>query len=276
MNLEDKERILARIADRVVVDPETGCHLWTGRVNKRGYGEIKIGKQRYTVHRVMMKLHVDDMPPDLYVCHKCDVRHCCNFDHLACGSAIDNMRDKVNKNRHRYKITDEMVETMADLRASGETDVEIARRLGIANSSIVMYLGKAGPASKLMDEDILTVFKLRADGQTYAEIGARFGVDSTTIRSVLNRETWRHIEVSDELLDALPKAGGGGKRGARPGTGKGKLCDDDVVSVYRMRAEGMLHREIAAVLDVSISAITHILNRRKHTHVPIPTEYIIR
>jgi len=63
--------------------PECGCLVFTGNINRHGYGLIKddSGKDR-TVHRVAYELAKGPIPDGLVIDHKCRVRSCVNPDHL--------------------------------------------------------------------------------------------------------------------------------------------------------------------------------------------------
>lgn len=101
---KDKEyraRWLARIRARVVVD-NNGCWIWQGFINPRwGYGTTSHrGKMGY-VHRWMYKVtHGVQLTREQYVCHSCDVKACCNPDHLWLGTNSENQQDSVRKRRH--------------------------------------------------------------------------------------------------------------------------------------------------------------------------------
>lgn len=81
---------------------ETGCWLWQGFINPAwGYAfRLYRGKQA-GIHRKMYELtHGVSLTREQYVCHSCDVRHCCNPDHLWLGTNGDNQRDSSRKARH--------------------------------------------------------------------------------------------------------------------------------------------------------------------------------
>lgn len=94
---------IAHVRSRCVVTG-SGCWEWQGFCNYKGYGMNSFrGKNRH-LHRLMYQAVKGPIPPKHFVCHRCDVRHCCNPDHLFIGTAADNNRDCGNKGRHHNSV----------------------------------------------------------------------------------------------------------------------------------------------------------------------------
>lgn len=92
--------------DRVMPEPNTGCHLWMGPLCRLGYGRIRpqgVGPNPspVLVHRVAWERVHGPIPSGVVVCHRCDVPSCVNPDHLFLGSQKDNLRDMFAKGRAR-------------------------------------------------------------------------------------------------------------------------------------------------------------------------------
>lgn len=92
---------LERVKARVTISP-TGCWLWTGLCNPLwGYGRYAYRGRDVPVHRQVYKvIYGVSLTREQYVCHACDVRNCCNPDHLWLGTNSDNQKDAGRKGRH--------------------------------------------------------------------------------------------------------------------------------------------------------------------------------
>jgi len=86
------------IQARVKAD-ENGCWIWQGfsPAPPNDYGYVFAYGRRWRAHRLAYKLWKGDPDPALDVCHTCDVKRCCNPDHLWQGTAKQNMRDAAAK-----------------------------------------------------------------------------------------------------------------------------------------------------------------------------------
>lgn len=104
----DVERYNQEWIDRTkancIID-SNGCWLWKGFVHPNGYGGTSYKGKPTKVHRAMyMAVHgvtLTKKKPQQSICHTCDVRRCCNPDHLWVGSQSQNIRDSVIKGRHQ-------------------------------------------------------------------------------------------------------------------------------------------------------------------------------
>jgi len=93
-------RWLARVKKSILIDA-TGCWLWRGNCTPTGYGSTNYRGNGNGVHRLMYQVHFGvKLETDQYVLHRCDVRRCCNPDHLWIGTAKDNNADCAKKGRH--------------------------------------------------------------------------------------------------------------------------------------------------------------------------------
>lgn len=81
-------------------EPMSGCFLWTGFVNRQGYGRIRWQGRNELVHRLSYELSTGVHPGAKFVCHKCDNPSCLNPDHLFLGTAKDNNKDRASKGRN--------------------------------------------------------------------------------------------------------------------------------------------------------------------------------
>lgn len=89
------------------------CWLWTGALDKHGYGESKL-MGRMAPHRISYTLFKGEIPKGMCVCHTCDIRHCVNPDHLWVGTNNENMKDMSLKGRIHSRLTPENVREIRD------------------------------------------------------------------------------------------------------------------------------------------------------------------
>lgn len=122
------------------VSKKEGCWEWGGYKDKDGYGKLRVGKTNRSAHRISWELHHGEIPPSLFVLHKCNNPSCVRPDHLYVGDQFDNMRDRtVSGNAPRgeshpnCKFSSEVVSAV---RSAGGTYRQISRIFGISESQV--------------------------------------------------------------------------------------------------------------------------------------------
>ena len=53
-------------------------------------------------HRVAWEARNGPIPEGMKICHRCDVRHCIEPDHLFIGTQRENIHDAMRKKRHNF------------------------------------------------------------------------------------------------------------------------------------------------------------------------------
>ncbi len=97
-------RIPERIGQRLHRAP-SGCLLWTGATNERGFGVVWFEGKRRKIHRVLWKLRTGKWPrSDREILHACDVRRCQEETHHRQGTTRQNARDRHAKGRTRGAV----------------------------------------------------------------------------------------------------------------------------------------------------------------------------
>ena len=141
-----------RLREKLVVNPETGCHEFTGFRDAKGYGRIGKGKDEEGItlaHRAAWEEANGPIPDGMNVLHRCDNPPCCNEEHLFLGSIADNNEDMRSKGRasgnkkrgldhHACKTTEEME---ARIRAATGSQRQLAAQFGVSRSVIKRVRG---------------------------------------------------------------------------------------------------------------------------------------
>jgi len=99
---QDEKRLqlaFKRFWSRVRIDGS--CWIWTGAKLGRGYGHHWDGKKQISAHRFMYEITHGPVPPDLYVCHKCDNPPCVNPLHLYAATPSENQVYSMRKPQKR-------------------------------------------------------------------------------------------------------------------------------------------------------------------------------
>jgi len=91
-----KSNVVEYIKENCIVN-DNDCWIWTKGTNNSGYGSITHNQIRWQVHRLMYFESNKNKDSNLFVCHKCDEKLCCNPDHMFLGTNSDNLKDYYSK-----------------------------------------------------------------------------------------------------------------------------------------------------------------------------------
>jgi len=89
------ETVAARFWRRV--KKTDGCWIWTGPLDRDGYGTVWFRESRQRPHRVSYMLLVGEIPTGLLIDHTCHNRACVNPDHLR---PVTNKQNLENRRSH--------------------------------------------------------------------------------------------------------------------------------------------------------------------------------
>ncbi len=93
------DEVNARFDDKIVPEPNSGCHLWIATYCGDGYGQFSVKGKAVLAHRYAWERCYGRIPHGLCVLHRCDVRSCVNVAHLFLGTNKDNVIDRAIKSR---------------------------------------------------------------------------------------------------------------------------------------------------------------------------------
>lgn len=137
-----------------------GCWDWSGGTYPSGYGCLSVGGRRMIASRASYERYVGSIPVGMSVLHSCDRPICVQPAHLRAGTGNDNVRDRQERGRGS---------------AAGVT-------------------GTANRLAKLDDQSVREIRRLHAEGRSMYGLARERGIAPETVRDVVRRVTWKHVE----------------------------------------------------------------------------------
>lgn len=134
-----------RLEKYTMPEPNTGCWIWFGPVNSKGYGALclTLPNSKITTllaHRAYYELHKSKIPAGMCVCHRCDNPFCVNPDHLFLGTRANNNSDRDKKgrvqrgsNHVRAKLEDVHVQIIREAVSMGHSQNLISKYFGMSS-----------------------------------------------------------------------------------------------------------------------------------------------
>lgn len=160
-------RDLIRFQAKIYISDRTQCWLWSACRDSDGYGQMKVRRRMEKAQRIsFVWLGGNLLRSDEVVRHDCDNPQCVNPGHLKKGGHVENALDRSARGRH-----------------------------GLWRHPEAIARGVALPQAKLDDDRVREIRRLHAaGGVSMRALGRRFGVGDTTIRRLLTRESWGHVD----------------------------------------------------------------------------------
>ena len=93
-----EEAFLAR-TEPIVGDP--GCIIWTGALDRDGYGQIRVNGRVVLAHRYAWECERGPIPDGLHVDHACWEPSCVNVDHLRLATPQENQQNRSGARKGR-------------------------------------------------------------------------------------------------------------------------------------------------------------------------------
>jgi hypothetical protein len=157
-------RRIAPLSERIerlsIPEPNSGCWLWLGHTDEKGYGRIGVDGKNWRAHRAAWLAYRGEFG-GLHVLHRCDNPPCCNPEHLFLGTQSDNMRDMQNKGRHPNRG---------------------------------LNRGESHHMTNITEDVVRAIL---ATPKYTKGLTKRFGISASGISFIRQRKTWKHVQEVD-------------------------------------------------------------------------------
>ena len=169
--METSLSITKRFIRKIDICSDEECWLWMASKFVSGYGQFRLNGRLVRAHRVAYFLRHGNLPlydnkgESLFVCHRCDIKLCCNPSHLFLGTTQDNTEDSVLKNRR------------ADM------------------------TGMKNPSACLSERQVWEIRLMLAKGITQKRIAECYNVVQTTITKISTGKSWSHLKGGDKTVN---------------------------------------------------------------------------
>lgn len=132
--------------DNWIVDPATGCHLWSRCIDKDGYGYFRRDGKQVRAHVHYYELEHGGIPAGMEPDHLCRTRHCVNPDHIEIVPKIVNIR-----RGKAAKLTMDKAREIRRLAGEGMSHSDIGQRFGVKRITVYFVV-----SNRLWKEEALT------------------------------------------------------------------------------------------------------------------------
>lgn len=185
---KDKDRFWAKVDISAGAD---ACWPWLA-CTFQGYGRFQHAHRAHAAHRIAYGLTYEPISKGLNGCHKCDNPICCNPSHIFIGTQADNIADRHSKGRDA-KGDRNGSRTRPDRVPRGENHPRRKNPELFNPPPPPNWHGEEVGTSILTNDQVIEIRRLRSSGYRHKEIAAMFGVSWHTVKSVANRNSWKHL-----------------------------------------------------------------------------------
>lgn len=142
--------IAERLAEKYIINKETGCWEWQASLDHKGYGRIWVDGKKRLAHRVAYLEFKGPIPAGMSLLHDCDNTICINPNHTTPGTQKKNIQDAMSRGRMAvqrpgwrgvtHPSTKITTQQMEDIRKEYQTGYysqsELAIKHGLSQSSV--------------------------------------------------------------------------------------------------------------------------------------------
>lgn len=189
---------------RAIPEPNTGCWLWMGYVDAKGYGRIGANPTPQLAHRIAWRLYRGLIPDGLCVCHRCDNPSCVNPDHLFVGTVGENNADMRRKGRDS-KPPRKRPYSPERKRPKIRRGYATGLRHGSKTCPERVARGERSAGARLTLEQVQEIRRRRGRGESLKDLAEAYGVGKSTISMIALGQTWAHA-LETRSLDDVDRA----------------------------------------------------------------------
>ncbi len=153
------QKDINRFHTKYVMEPLSGCWLWTGALDNLGYGRINVNglSNSMLAHRFSAMIHGLDMTKPV-IRHLCNNPSCVNPEHLDPGTQKENMKDMLFAGRNKEQK------------------------------------GTNNPRARLAEQDVINIRIAYETGcYTCLQLAKKYNISTSAIFSIISRKRWKHI-----------------------------------------------------------------------------------
>jgi hypothetical protein len=240
-----------------------GCWIWQRAISSSGYGMVSYCGVTNSAHRLAWVLARGPIPVGhgyhgTVVAHKCDVRACCNPDHLFLTDNRGNQIDALSKGRGTAaRLTERQVLEIVSWMKSGVSARELSVRYGVTvaairsiakrrtwshvteNAGDLRFAPREIDTTKLRKANYARIRALLDSGKTLRQIARECGTTHTTVARVA-RQTCNSIATPFQRMNAVIRE-----------------------RIHDLAHSGSSQREIAETLSVSQASVSRTLIARR-------------